>query len=133
MNSSLREPDLQHIGQAILSGNKVEAIRRYRDLRPAGLAEAKRAVEEIEASMRAATPEAFAAGDARKVKEQKLFFVVFCCVAVFTAIGGVKSAMQMARGEMTSWFTLSMSWISTLCFIAAAISTGRSVWGSRGR
>ena len=46
---------------AIYNGRKIEAIKIYRETTGAGLAEAKSAVEKIEAEWRAASPEKFKA------------------------------------------------------------------------
>ncbi len=44
---------------ALVNGRKIEAIKIYRESTGAGLAEAKTAVEKIEADWRAASPEKF--------------------------------------------------------------------------
>ena len=51
---------------AIYNGRKIEAIKIYRETTGAGLAEAKSAVEKIEAEWRAASPEKFKAAPAGK-------------------------------------------------------------------
>ena len=51
---------------AIHSGRKIEAIKIYRETTGAGLAEAKTAVEKIEAELRAASPEKFKAAPVGK-------------------------------------------------------------------
>ena len=53
------ETVLPQIEQALFSGNKIEAIKLYRQAVKTGLAEAKQAVEEIEEQLRAAQPERF--------------------------------------------------------------------------
>ena len=51
---------------AIYNGRKIEAIKIYRETTGAGLAEAKSAVERIEAEWRAASPEKFKTAPAGK-------------------------------------------------------------------
>jgi len=48
------------INEAIFAGKKIVAIKLYRERTQAGLAEAKRAVEEIEEQLRASAPGLFA-------------------------------------------------------------------------
>ncbi|MEZ0257872.1 MAG: ribosomal protein L7/L12 [Chthoniobacter sp.] len=48
------------INEAIFAGKKIVAIKLYREQTKAGLAEAKRAVEEIEKQLRASAPGLFA-------------------------------------------------------------------------
>jgi ribosomal protein L7/L12 len=60
--AELNPQDWQAIADEIFAGNKIAAIKRYRDLVPgAGLADAKQAVEKIEADLRRAQPEKFQA------------------------------------------------------------------------
>lgn len=47
------------IENAILAGRKLEAIKRYRELTFTGLAEAKAAVDDMEARLRIEAPERF--------------------------------------------------------------------------
>lgn len=54
------------INEAIFAGKKIVAIQLYREQTKAGLAEAKRAVEEIEKQLRAAAPGLFAKPPAGK-------------------------------------------------------------------
>lgn len=48
------------IENAILAGRKLEAIKRYRELTFTGLADAKAAVDDMEARLRIEAPERFA-------------------------------------------------------------------------
>lgn len=54
------------INEAIFAGKKIVAIKLYREQTKAGLAEAKRAVEEIEKQLRAAAPGLFAQPPAKQ-------------------------------------------------------------------
>ncbi len=49
------------IRSALLAGNKITAIKAYRELHHVGLAEAKQAVDAMEAGLRLEVPQAFAA------------------------------------------------------------------------
>jgi hypothetical protein len=60
MRESIPEEPLARIKEALFRGEKIEAIRLYRDCTGAGLIEAKAAVEQLEAELRAAVPESFA-------------------------------------------------------------------------
>lgn len=60
MPEELPPEKLDKIAASILAGQKIEAIKTYRELTGRGLKESKEAVEEIEASLRASRPEAFA-------------------------------------------------------------------------
>lgn len=51
--------DLAPIAEALYQGQKIEAIKRYRELRGVGLKEAKDAVEQLEAALRQQSPERF--------------------------------------------------------------------------
>jgi len=59
MNTPIPENQLIDIKQALFEGEKIAAIKLYRKATDAGLAEAKKAVEELEAELRAASPEKF--------------------------------------------------------------------------
>ena len=80
---NLPEDKLAPIKEAILSGQKITAIKLYREATGTDLAEAKDAAEKIEAELRAASPEKFKAAPAGK---GCLGVVVMVCV-VFTVIG----------------------------------------------
>jgi ribosomal protein L7/L12 len=56
---STPEDETSQIKEAILSGQKIQAIKLYREQTRAGLAEAKDAVEKLEAELRASAPEQF--------------------------------------------------------------------------
>src|SRR5688572_29254598 len=62
MNMPIPEEALARVKEAIFRGQTIEAIRLYRETTGAGLAEAKTAVEQLEAELRAAEPDGFAAG-----------------------------------------------------------------------
>jgi len=55
------EHELAAIAEALYRGQKIDAIKRYRELRGVGLKEAKDAVEQLEAGLRVQSPERFAA------------------------------------------------------------------------
>jgi ribosomal protein L7/L12 len=62
MATPLPEDQLADIKAALFRGRKIEAIRRYREHTGMGLAEAKDAVEKLEAELRSTSPHEFAAG-----------------------------------------------------------------------
>jgi len=58
---NLNDQGRQAIEKAIFAGRKIEAIKRYRESTGEGLAEAKRAVEDMEVDLRRGSPEKFIA------------------------------------------------------------------------
>jgi len=63
------------IKEALFAGNKIEAIKLYREQTSLGLAESKAAVEKIETELRIAMPERFAKPQAKG------------CASVILAVG----------------------------------------------
>lgn len=61
METPAPENDAARIHEAIFSGQKILAIKLYREQTAVGLAEAKEAVEKLEAELRASSPERFSA------------------------------------------------------------------------
>lgn len=59
MNSSIPEPSFEQIKDCLLQGNKIEAIKIYRQCAASSLADAKAAVERLEDELRGAMPEKF--------------------------------------------------------------------------
>lgn len=65
MTPELPEPLRAQIETALFRGAKIEAIKLHREATSSGLKEAKDAVEELEARLRATSPEKFSATPAR--------------------------------------------------------------------
>jgi hypothetical protein len=61
MNAPIPEDALAKVKEAVARGQKIEAIRLYRECTGADLAAAKAAVEQLDAELRAAEPDSFAA------------------------------------------------------------------------
>jgi Protein of unknown function (DUF2500)/Ribosomal protein L7/L12 C-terminal domain len=59
-SASIPEKPFARIKAALSRGQKIEAIRLYRECTGAGLAEAKAAVEQLDSELRAAEPDKFA-------------------------------------------------------------------------
>ena len=59
--ANLNEQSRPAIEAAIFAGRKIEAIKLHREATGSGLAEAKQAVEELEADLRRSSPDRFAA------------------------------------------------------------------------
>jgi hypothetical protein len=59
MTASIPEEPLARITDALFRGQKIEAIRLYRECTGSALGEAKTAVEQLEAKLRAAEPDRF--------------------------------------------------------------------------
>ncbi len=60
MSESTPENQAEAIKQTLFRGEKIQAIKMYCEQTKVGLAEAKAAVEELEAELRRTTPESFA-------------------------------------------------------------------------
>ena len=78
------------IREALFRGQKIEAIKLYREGTGVGLAEAKTAVEKLEADLRAASPEKFTAAAPTPAKGC-LGVVVMACVVVGAVVSWVVS------------------------------------------
>ena len=59
MEPQPNDPRLQEVHAAILAGQKIQAIKLWRELTGAGLAEAKATIERLTAEAQAKTPEKF--------------------------------------------------------------------------
>jgi len=83
MITPIPEDKLAGIREALFRGQKIEAIKLYRESADTGLAEAKTAVEKLEAELRAASPEKFTAAAPRK---GCLGVVVIICALVAVVV-----------------------------------------------
>jgi len=54
MSTPLNDEQWQHIREQLRAGNKIEAIKTYRDLTGTGLAEAKVAIDKLNSELEAA-------------------------------------------------------------------------------
>lgn len=66
MSESNPEDQAAAIKAALFAGNKIEAIKLYREQTKLGLAEAKAAVEKLEAELCQSSPESFTAAPAKE-------------------------------------------------------------------
>jgi ribosomal protein L7/L12 len=66
MNTPIPEPQMTAIKDALFRGNKIEAIKLYRDITKAELIDSKQAVEKLESDLRTTSPEKFAKPAAAK-------------------------------------------------------------------
>ena len=80
---SIPEDKLGPIKESIFSGQKITAIKLYREATGVGLADAKDAVEKMEAELRGTSPEKFRATPAGK--KGCLGVVVMVCLVVVAA------------------------------------------------
>jgi hypothetical protein len=83
MNKPIPEDKLARIREALFRGQKIEAIKLYREGTDARLADAKTAVEKLEVELRAASPEKFTAPASGK---GCLGVVVMACAVVVAGI-----------------------------------------------
>lgn len=83
MNPTNPEDQAGRIQDALFRGEKIEAIRIYREQTGVGLAEAKQAVEQVERELRASAPERFSAPAGKGCS------VSAGALAVLAAIGGL--------------------------------------------
>ena len=75
-------PKIEQIKQALFAGQKIAAIKIYREHTNSGLAEAKTAIEKLEAELRASSPEKFTAAPPVKVGCVGALLVVVLLVLV---------------------------------------------------
>ncbi|MBI4025997.1 MAG: hypothetical protein HY360_13510 [Verrucomicrobia bacterium] len=78
---SASKEELERMQAALFQGRKIEAIKLYRAGTGAGLADAKTAVEKLEAELRVASPEKFTAQAGRQGCSTAMF--VLCVFAMF--------------------------------------------------
>ena len=80
-------PKIEQIKQALFAGQKIAAIKIYREHTNSGLAEAKTAIEKLEAELRVTQPEKFTAPPPVKVGcVGALLAVVLLALVVAVAI-----------------------------------------------
>jgi hypothetical protein len=85
------EAQAEAIRQAIFAGEKIQAIKLYREQTKVGLAEAKAAVEKLEAELRAAQPGSFTKPAAKSGG---------CAMTVVVLALGILAAIRMWRELM---------------------------------
>jgi hypothetical protein len=89
MNAPIPETELQLIRNELLAGRKVQAVKLYRESTGLDLFTSKRAVEAMEAEMRATTPQAFerpatiAAGSGGGLLLKTLLAVILAAAALY--------------------------------------------------
>jgi hypothetical protein len=89
MKMQIPEDKLVPIKQALFQGQKIEAIKLYREYTETGLAEAKSAVEELEAELRKSSPNLFSAKPAGKGCMGVV--MVVCAIATIVVLGLFRS------------------------------------------
>ncbi len=85
--ASLPDPVRDQIAAALFRGAKIEAIKLHREATGSGLKEAKDAVEELEARLRATSPEKFSAAPAKSGCGKAAALRAFAGVTVAAATG----------------------------------------------
>jgi hypothetical protein len=106
MNRPIPEETLATIKDCLVRGKKIEAIKLYRDCTAVALADAKTAVEQLEAELRAASPQQFTSparrqGDA-SVQTRRLgrwAFLVFGIVFLLWGLGMGVSSLSFSFGS----------------------------------
>jgi hypothetical protein len=83
---NLPKEKLDPIKEAIFSGQKITAIKLYREATGAGLADAKNDVEKIEAELRGTAPEEFKLKAAAAGKGCLNVVAVLCAVTVVVVV-----------------------------------------------
>lgn len=92
MNSPTPEPKIESIKRALFAGQKIEAIKIYREQTNAGLKEAKDAIEKLEAELRASSPEKFSAAPAKAGCVGALLVAVLLILVVSVAWSVIRVA-----------------------------------------
>lgn len=114
MNLPIPEEALANVKEAIFRGQKIEAIRLYRECTAAGLAEAKTAVEQLEAELRAAEPDRFAAAGEGQGGRQ----------APIRLVGGVPLGCLLGAAPLVVFGAI---------FLVAGVQSGLSDWAFAAR
>lgn len=81
MSGMPSDADYERIKDLIFSGNKIGAIKAYRQTMGVDLANAKTGVEELTAELRESTPERFQEPTGKGCARVTLFVVAFACLA----------------------------------------------------
>ncbi|AKC81561.1 hypothetical protein IMCC26134_00015 [Verrucomicrobia bacterium IMCC26134] len=79
MPRSLTETQIASLSEPVFRGRKIEAIKLHRELTGMGLKESREAVEELELSLRASSPDKFVAGPQGKGCMGVIVFGLMCC------------------------------------------------------
>ena len=90
MDSPNPEAQAEAIRQALFNGNKIEAIKLFREQTKVGLAEAKAMVEKLEADLRKESPESFKKPAAKGG----------CAMTLVVMVLGIAAAIRMWRELM---------------------------------
>ena len=97
MNPSTPEPKIEQIKRALFAGQKIEAIKIYREQTNSGLREAKEAIEKLEAELRAGSPEKFTAAPAKAGCVGVVLVLVLVLVLVGVMAGVVFSLLRVSE------------------------------------
>jgi len=98
MSIQVSEATLAEIKQAIFRGQKIEAIKLYREYTETGLTEAKTDIEELEAELRSAAPDKFLAaplsnegfGASPSISVRAIVVVVVICLIAVAVVWRLK-------------------------------------------
>ena len=93
MNPPTPDSKIEQIKRALFAGQKIAAIKIYREQTNSGLAEAKAAIEKLEAELRASSPEKFTAAPAK----MGCVGVVLVLVLVGVMAGVVFSLLRVSK------------------------------------
>ena len=102
MSAPLPENQLAQIRTALFEGQQIYAIKLYREAMPgAGLAEAKKAIEELEQEMRRTEPEKFVDVDSQQTPTPRYrwpwFVLAAFLLAILLAIAWMRHEVQRVR------------------------------------
>lgn len=88
------DDQLDRITAAIYAGQKINAVKLYREATASGLKDAKDAVERLESELRAAYPERFSAKSGGGCKSTAVLLVV---AAVLVAAGALTALAALVK------------------------------------
>ena len=88
IGASMTSDPLSAVSEQLFRGNRIEAIKIYRESAKVGLKEAKERVDALEASLRNTAPEKFAVRSARSGCLGVLTFLSLCALAALYAYLG---------------------------------------------
>jgi ribosomal protein L7/L12 len=109
------------IRSELLRGNKLEAIRIYRESHRVGLAEAKKIVESYFTDLTGKP-----ATVRRTNASSKFMAIGYLFLAVGLILVGWNAAGEASRGEIVPWFKRWLPWVAAPCFVGAALVAWRA-------
>lgn len=122
MNPPVPEEPLARIRATLQRSDKIEAIKVYREVLPVGLAEAKKAVEVLEAELFATDPAIFCSRRRRSRLVSGLMVLAYSLATMSMICLGMDAYVRLSHGEHLRWTQLVLPWFAAMCFTVVAIT-----------